>query len=271
MHLRRQVQRPGRGHQPDHRQHQRQPGGDERPEREQQDQQRHRPRDHLGLQHRRAVRGVEVRPHRRGAGQMHLHPGGGQRGQLALQPVRRDDHRVGIARGAGLHDRGVPVTGDRHARGGRDHGADRTVGAQRPLDVRDSGLERRVADGLGRRVEDRHQPVARQALEVLVDQLPRLDRLRAGGLPPGARESGLDARGEEPEHDRDQQPRDQNDPEVGRGVAAKTADRPDLHSMPIRTGRIERRLLSVEYGHQTVTSSRAGRADAGSPLSVGLG
>ena len=62
---------------------------------------------------------------------------------------------------------------------------------------------------------------------MLVDQLARLDRLRAGRLPTGAGERGLDARREEPEHEGDDQPADQDDAEVGRGVATEAADRAD--------------------------------------------
>src|SRR5450432_826586 len=58
---------------------------------------------------------------------------------------------------------------------------------------------------------------------------------------------------------------------MGCGVAAKTADRPDVHSMPIGPGCVGRRFLGVKDGHQTVTSSWAGRAAARSRSSVGLG
>ena len=75
-------------------------------------------------------------------------------------------------------------------------------------------------------------------MEVALDQLPRLDRLRPGGLPAGARQSRLDTGGEEAEHDCDEQPRDQYDPEVGRGVAAKSPD-------------------GTDASHQTVTSMQA--------------
>ena len=75
-------------------------------------------------------------------------------------------------------------------------------------------------------------------MEVAIDQLPRLHRLRPGRLPTGAGQRGLDARGEEPQHYRDEQPHDQHDPEVGRGVAGETADR-------------------TNTGHQTITSMHA--------------
>ena len=110
----------------------------------------------------------------------------------------------------------------------RDHALDGAVGLERPLDVGDDRLEGGVVDRPGRRVEHRHQRVARQTVEVLVDQLPGLHGLRAGGLPPGARQRGLHARGEEPEADRDYQPGGEHDPEVGRGVAAEPADRADV-------------------------------------------
>ena len=67
-----EVERAGRGHQAEDREHQRQAGGDQRAERQHEDRHRHRPRDHLGLQHRGLVRLVEVRPHAGGAGEVHV-------------------------------------------------------------------------------------------------------------------------------------------------------------------------------------------------------
>ena len=60
---------PAEATQAEDRQHQRQPGGDERAEGEHEDRQRHRPGEELRLHHRRAVGGVEVRPHAGRAGQ----------------------------------------------------------------------------------------------------------------------------------------------------------------------------------------------------------
>ena len=68
-----QEQRAGRGQQAEHREQQRQPGGDERAEREHEDAERHRPGEQLRAHHRGAVGLVEVRPHARRAGQRDLH------------------------------------------------------------------------------------------------------------------------------------------------------------------------------------------------------
>ena len=123
-----------------------------------------------------------------------------------------------------------------------------------------------------RRVEDGHQAVARQSLEVLVDQLPGLDGLGAGGCPPGARQRRLDARSEEPEHDRDQQPRRQDDPEVGQRCNGRDgrSDRP-YRRQGGPDGCALWRLLRVEYGRSDRHLLRAGRIAAGSRLSLGLG
>ena len=70
-------------------------------------------------------------------------------------------------------------------------------------------------------------------MEVLVDQLPGLHRLRAGRLPARARQRGLHLRGKEPQHERDEQPPDEHDPEMGSGVAAEPTDRPDVHRVRV--------------------------------------
>ena len=62
-------QRPARPEQAGHREQQRQAGRDERAEREHQQHERQRPGEQLGLEHRRLVLGVEVRPHRGGSGE----------------------------------------------------------------------------------------------------------------------------------------------------------------------------------------------------------
>ena len=64
-------------------------------------------------------------------------------------------------------------------------------------DAGDRRLERGVGRGLAGRVDDDHQRRAREPAEVLLDQLPRLHRLRAVRLPARAGERGLDLRREE--------------------------------------------------------------------------
>ena len=107
--LRGDVERTGRGDQADDRQHQRQPGCDEGAEGEREDQERDRPGVELGLHHRVAVGGVEVGPHRGGAGQGDGDAVAAGGGELALEHVGDLHHRGRIAGGAGANDRGVTV------------------------------------------------------------------------------------------------------------------------------------------------------------------
>ena len=73
------------------RQQQRQPGGDQRAEGEEEDQQRHRPGEELGLQHRLFVGFVEVGPHAGGTGEVGFDAGSGDAGRLRTsgRPRRR--------------------------------------------------------------------------------------------------------------------------------------------------------------------------------------
>ena len=164
---------------------------------------------------------------------MNLHAAGGEGGEPGLERIGCLHHPVGALGGAGLHDRGMAVARDRDAWSWRNDAADRIVRAQCRLDPGDSALEGRIVDRPGRRVDHRHQPVARQSAEVLVDQLPSLHRLRPGRLPARTRERGLNPRGEEPESDRDDQPADEHHPEMCGGVAADAADRPDVRRMRV--------------------------------------
>ena len=107
---------PGGGDQAEDREHQRQPGGDERAEGEHEDHQRDRPGEQLGLHHRRAVGLVEVRPHARGAGQRDLHAVAPAACSSVLRSSAARDHRVGVAAAPAMHDRGVAVARDRRAR-----------------------------------------------------------------------------------------------------------------------------------------------------------
>jgi hypothetical protein len=95
-------------------------------------------------------------------------------------------------------------------------------------------------------------------VEVLVDQLPGLHGLRPAGLPAGAGQRGLDPRGQEAEAERNYEPADEHDPEVGGGEPAQPADRPDVDRMRILLClRVDSELaLAFEHGHQTVTSGR---------------
>ncbi len=155
------------------------------------------------------------------------HAGGCQRARACPS----GDRRPGPSRSSRARRRPARSRCARRGRSTRRRSAATTVltapvGAQRALDAGD-----RAPGTAGRstvlrgRADHGHQAVAGEAVEVALDQLPCLHRLRAGALPTGAGQGGLDARREEPEDDRDQQPRDQHDAEVGRGVAAESADR----------------------------------------------
>ena len=104
-----EATRPGQGQQ------QRQPGRDEGAEGQHQDGQRHRPGEHLRLQHRVEVGLVEVRPQQRGAGRVDLDAVGGQGLQRALEVVGHAHHLVGVRAGAGQEDGGGAVLAQRRA------------------------------------------------------------------------------------------------------------------------------------------------------------
>ena len=145
--------------------------------------------------------------------------------QPALEPVGGADHRVRVAGGAGLDDRGVAIGRDRGARSGRDDGADGGVGLQRPFDGGDRRAKGGVGDGLRRRVDDGHEAIAGEALKVVVDQVARLHRLRTGRLPTGAGEGCLDPRREESESHGNDGPREEDGAKMGRCVAAQPSER----------------------------------------------
>ncbi len=94
------------------------------------DRERDRPGVELGLHHRVAVRGVEVRPHRRGAGQVDVTPSPPAAVSFALERVRGLNHRGRVGSCAGANDRRVAVLGDRETAGRRLDRGDALVRAQ---------------------------------------------------------------------------------------------------------------------------------------------
>ena len=144
-------------------------------------------------------------------------------------------------------DRGVAVARDRHARRGGT--TRRTAGSRRSVrsTLRDHAAGRPDGHRPRRRVDDDHQAVAAERPWKLRSISCRgLHRLGAGRLPAGSRQGGLDARGEEAERDRDDDPAASDDAEVRRGVAAETADRADF----------------AACGYSSATDSPADRAAA---------
>jgi hypothetical protein len=77
-------------------------------------------------------------------------------------------------------------------------------------------------------MDDDHQAVAAEPLEVLVDQIAGLDRLRAGGLPAGTGQRMLDLRREHAEADGEHDPADEDRAEVGGGAVTEPPDGPEL-------------------------------------------
>ena len=84
--------------------------------------------------------------------------------------------------------------------------------------------ERGIGDRPVRRVDHDHQAVAPEPAEVLVDQLPRVNGLRAGRLPSGPGQRLLDTRRADAEADGDHEPRRRDGREVRRGPAAQPPD-----------------------------------------------
>ena len=129
-------------------------------------------------------------------------------------------------RRSGQHDRGVPVARDRHAGGRRDHGAHR-AGRRAAFAGRGRSRARNGGslDRLRGRADHGHQAVAGEAVEVAVDQLARLHRLRPGALPTGAGQRVSRRAARRTRARRRPGATRQHDSEVGRGVAAEAADR----------------------------------------------
>jgi hypothetical protein len=209
----------------DDRQHQRQAGGDQRAEGEDEDRQRHRPGEELGLQHRLFVGLVEVGPHAGGAGEAGFDPGGGDAGQLTLELARGGDHPVRVLGRRGADHGGVAVAGDRDAGLGRDDFADRRVGGERALDAAKRALEGGALDREPLRVDGDLQTVGAGTGEGRVDLPADGDRLRAGRFPAGAGERGLDPGGEEAEADGGRGPDEEDGAAVGGGEPAEAPDR----------------------------------------------
>ena len=162
-----EVEHPGRGDEADDRQHQRQAGCDQRSEREREDHERDRPGEELALHHRRAVGGVEVRPHAGRAGQVDGHRGGAELLQRALEAVGGQHHLLRVARCACGHDRRVPVAADRYAGCWRRDAGDRRIGLDERLDaprhLGECGVGARCARGSGARSSGRSRRCRRSA------------------------------------------------------------------------------------------------------------
>ncbi len=168
--------------------------------------------------------------------------------KLALQLVGGGDHFVGALRRACLDDRRVPVAGDRDVRRRGDDGADGRGRAQQPFDAGHDGLEAGVRRGFARGVDDGHEAVAAQALEVAFDELARLDRVRAAHFPAGPREGRLDLGREEAERKRDRKPGAEDGAEVRGGPAAEASERAERGGVGWRGGP---RRLRGRWGERT--------------------
>ena len=118
--LRAEEQHPGGSHQAEDGEHQRQTRSHQRAERQQHDPERHRPRDDLGLEHRRLVGVVEVRPHPGRACEVDAHARPPAAGELVLEVVGRPHHLVGRVAAPASTTRRPAVLRDRHARSRRD-------------------------------------------------------------------------------------------------------------------------------------------------------
>ena len=136
MTIRAEVQQPGGRHQPDHRQHQRQTGRDERPEREQQDR-RASPASEITSDFSIAERFAALKSDHIPEAPVRCTctPAVDSAGERALELVGGLDHRVRVTRRAGLDDRGVSVREIDTPAAGVTTRAARRVGAQRALDA----------------------------------------------------------------------------------------------------------------------------------------
>ena len=188
--LRAEVERAGGGDEAEDRQHQRQPGGDERAEGEHEDRQRHRPGDQLRLHHRVAVGLVEVRPHAGGAGEADLRRRRRRAGERLLEVVGGAHHLVRVAAPRRPDDRGVAVARDRRpGSAGATTRATRASAASRRSTPRTVGAEGRVGERLIGGVDDDHQARSMQAAE-LARRAARGPRPTPSRWPPSRRRRG---------------------------------------------------------------------------------
>ena len=216
-HVRREDECAGRDEQPHHGEHEGEPGGHQAAERDDQDDHRHRPREHLRAKHGAAIGRVEVGPQRTVAGQGHRNAGSGEPAEGSGQGVGGADHGVGIRGGTGGDDTGPAVRRQRDARLGCDDGGYPGVAVQ---ELRDLGQDR-LGGGVGGDrpvvVDDHHLECGgSQTGEVALDDGSGLDRLAGRVLPARTGQGVLDLRGEGAEDDQDGEPQEKHGPEVGR-------------------------------------------------------
>ena len=223
-----EEEQPRGGDQPDDGQHQRQARGHQRTEGEHEDRHRHRPGDELGLEHRVAVRLVEVRPHPRGAGQVDGNPGGGDAGKPRLQALSGVDHFVRIGGRPGPDHGRMAVGRDRDARPRRRDPADGGIAPQHSLRAEHRLSELRRRRRVVPRVDRDLERVGARAGEVPIDLLSSLDGLGAARLPPGAGEGRLDPRGEDAEAHCDQRPGEEYPPAMLRSQPSEPTDRAEV-------------------------------------------
>jgi hypothetical protein len=200
--------------------------GEQRPEREDQDHQRHRPGDHLRLEHGLEVGLVEVRPEHRGTRRPDGDVTRGQVLQGRLVVVGHPDHLVGVGAGAREQHGGLAVRADRDPRLWGDDLAHARVGLEQGGGGGDRRSPAAGQDVAGRVVDDHLDRGAGAAAEVVDGQLPHRHGLRAVGLPAGSGQLGLHPRGEDPQPDDDQRPDDEGQSATSGDGEAEPAQHP---------------------------------------------
>jgi len=131
---------------------------------------------------------------------------------------------MSFARRARLDHGSVAIGRDRHARPRRHNRRHGRIALQRDFHPSQRSPESWSGDGLAWRVNHDHQPVAAEPVEVLLDQLPRLNRLGVGRLPTRSRQRLLRARREDAETHGDNDPSRHDGAEVRGGPAAEPPD-----------------------------------------------
>ena len=189
------------------------PGSHQAPEGDDQDDDRHRPRQHLrpSMADRLAV--LKSAHRALSPVRVTVMPDDDRAASLRLDGVGGLHHLVGVRSGSGGDDGGPAVTRDRDPGLGWDHGGYPGIAAEHVGRLGHDDL------GLGVRrdrtvvVDDDHlEPGGTEPREVLLDDGPCRDGLAVGGLPPGAGERALDVDGEDSEDDEHQQPCDEDSP-----------------------------------------------------------
>lgn len=193
----------------------------ERAEGEDEDEERHRPGEHLGFHHAFAIDGVEIGPEGRGSGEGNVDGAVAQGGDVVGDALGGTDGLGGLNTGASLEHDGSPVRAGLRGKGG----GEGRLGGEHRLGSGDLRGERRVVGGGAIGPDDDDGRLGGIASELALDDLACGEGVRACNLPHGAGERVLEPRSEGPERAREDDPGEDDRQAVGSDPAAEAAER----------------------------------------------